>query len=77
MMTPWHALELALAGEKRALAFFNSVVETATDPQIKKMAEEFVEEETEHVNLVYRLLQKYPLPPLSWSEDLDPPIPQE
>lgn len=77
LMTPWHALGLALAGEKRALAFFNSVVESATDPQIKKMAGEFVEEETEHVNLVYRLLQRYPLPPLSWSEDLDPPIAQE
>lgn len=77
MMTPWHALELALEGEKRALAFFTSVVDTATDPHTKKMAEEFVEEETEHVNLVYRLLQKYLLPPHSWSDDLDPPMPQD
>lgn len=76
MMTPWHALELALAGEKRALAFFKFVVETATDPQISKMAEEFAEEETEHVNLVYRLMNKYLLPPHVWSQDLDPPIPQ-
>jgi len=73
LMTPWHALQLALAGEKRALEFFTSVVETTKDAAIKKMAEEFVEEEAEHVNLVHRLLRKHPQPPDSWSKDLDPP----
>lgn len=77
MMTPWHALQLALAGEKRALAFFTTISATTTDAEIKKMADEFAEEETEHVNLVYRLLQRYPLPPQSWAEDPDPAIAQE
>jgi rubrerythrin len=77
MMTPWHALQLSLAGEKRALEFFTSVVETTKDPKIKKMAEEFMEEEAEHVNLVRRLLRKYPQPPDSWSQDPDPPVSQE
>lgn len=77
LMKPWHALELALGGERRALAFFKSVAETTTDPQIKKMAEEFAEEESEHVNLVYRLMDRYQLPPHSWSDDLDPTIAQE
>src|SRR6516162_8878162 len=77
LMTPWHALQLALAGEKRALDFFRSVVETAKDPDVKKMAEEFVEEEAEHVNLVHRLLRKFPPPSGSWSSDPDPPIAQE
>jgi rubrerythrin len=72
MMTPWHALDLALAAEKRALAFFSSVAGTATDPRIKAMAEEFAGEETEHVNLVYRLMQRYLAPAHSWSDDLDP-----
>jgi rubrerythrin len=72
LMTPWHALDLALAGEKRALAFFGSVVATTTDPDIKKLAKEFAEEETEHVNLVYRLMQRYLAPAHSWSDDLDP-----
>jgi rubrerythrin len=76
MMTPWHALQLALAGEKRALAYFTAVVETTKDPTIKKMAEEFVEEEAEHVNLVHRLLRKHPQPPESWSHDPDPPVSQ-
>ena len=76
LMTPWHALELALAGEKRALGFFTSINETAKDPKIKEMASEFVEEEAEHVNLVYRLMRKYPKPPKTWAQDSDPPISQ-
>jgi len=77
MMTPWHALQLSLAGEKRALAYFSYILETATDPKIKTMAAELVEEEAEHVNLVNRLLRRYPPPSDSWAEDLDPPASQE
>ena len=77
LMTPWHALELALAGEERALAFFQSVAAGAKDRKIKEMAEEFVEEEAEHVNLVHRLLRKYPKPEETWAQDPDPPAAQE
>jgi rubrerythrin len=77
LMTPWHALQLALAGEKRALDFFTSIVNTAKDAKTKEIAAEFVEEEAEHVNLVYRLLRKYPKPPDSWADDPDPPRSQE
>ncbi len=77
LMTPWHALQLALAGEKRALAFFKHVVDSAKDPAIRKLADEFVEEEAEHVNLVHRLLRKYPRPTVTWSSDLDSPVPQD
>jgi len=77
MMTPWHALQMALVGEERALAFFTHIVDTAKDPKVKQMAAEFVEEEAEHVNLVHRLLRKYPAPSESWPHDPDPPIAQE
>jgi rubrerythrin len=78
LMTPWHALQLALTGEKQALAFFTSIVDSAKDAKIKDMAAEFVEEEAEHVNLCYRLLRKYPKPEgESWSEDPDPAVSQE
>src|SRR5664279_2231321 len=33
MMTPWHALQLSLAGEERALAYFTSIVENTKRPQ--------------------------------------------
>lgn len=77
LMTPWHALQLALPGEERALAFFTSIVESTLDPEIKRMATEFMEEESEHVNLVHRLLKKYPAPPASWPQESDPPVSQE
>jgi len=77
LMTPWHALQMALAGEERALAFFQRILDTAEDPGIKAMAAEFVNEETEHVELCHRLLRKHQRPPDSWSHDLDPPGGQE
>ena len=77
MMTPWHALQLALDGEKRALAYFTSIVEAAKDPKVKAMAAELVEEEAEHVSLVHRLLRRYPPPSDSWADDMDPPVSQE
>ena len=77
LMTPWHALQLSLAGEKRALAYFTSIVEAAKDPKVKTLAAELVEEETEHVSLVHRLLLRYPKPSESWADDLDPPVSQE
>jgi len=77
LMTPWHALQLALAAEQRALAFFKSVAETAKDSAIKKLADDFVEEEAEHVNLVHRLIRKFPMPTGDWSGDPDSPVSQE
>jgi rubrerythrin len=77
LMTPWHALQLSLKGEERALAYFTSIAETTKDPKVKEMAAELVEEEAEHVNLVHRLLRRYPKPTESWAEDLDPPVSQE
>jgi rubrerythrin len=77
LMTPWHALQLSLAGEKRALAYFAKIVETAADPKVKALAEELVEEEAEHVNLVNRLLRRYPKPDGSWADDPDPPTSPE
>jgi len=75
-MTPWHALQLALECEKRALAYFTSIMEKTKDSKVKEMAAEFVEEEAEHVNLVYRLLKRYPQPDDTWADDPDPPAPQ-
>ena len=77
LMKPWHALQLALTAEKRALAFFTSIAGTTKDPKVKAMADEFVEEEAEHVNLVYRLLRKYPEPPEQWAQDPDSPVAQD
>ena len=77
LMTPWHALELALGGEQRALDFFTSVAASAKDAKVKKLAEEFREEEAEHVNLVHRLMRRHPAPSDAWAADLDGPVAQD
>ncbi len=73
LMTPWHALQMSLAGEERALAYFTSIVENAKDEKVKALAAELVEEEAEHVQLVHKLMRRYPKPDAKWAEDLDPP----
>jgi len=77
LMSAHHALQLALAAEQRAFAFFDEAAKSATDPEVKAMASEFAEEEREHVRLVEELLGRYPPPPADWHEDPDPPVTQE
>ncbi|MCB1515677.1 MAG: ferritin family protein [Hyphomicrobiaceae bacterium] len=43
------AIEIALESEKRGHAFYKKVFEEATNPEIRVLAKEFVEEEAEHV----------------------------
>ena len=77
LMTPHHALMMALAAEKRAQAFFEDLARSASDPEVKAMAEEFAAEEREHVRLVEDLLARHPAPAEGWDEDMDPPVLQE
>jgi len=73
LMQPWHAIELALHGEKRAVAFFRHVADKSSDEGVIKMALELVEEEEEHVALLQKWQERFPRPDEDWDEDLDPP----
>jgi len=73
LMTPHHALSLALKGEENAAAMFEALAAQATDPEIKALASEMAEEEREHVKLVKAWLAKYPEPDEDWHDDPDPP----
>lgn len=77
LMTPHHALALALKAEERAFRFFNAVAATHADAGIKEIAEELAEEERGHMRLMMEWLVKTPVPPEGWAEDLDLPLPQE
>jgi rubrerythrin len=78
LMTRSDALKMALAAEERALAFFRHVYDSVTDPQIKEQVKMFVEEESEHVDLCHRLLQKHrPSGLQAASDDPDPATSQE
>ena len=73
LMQPYHALEIALANEKRAERFFTRLVRMANVESVRKAARELMAEEREHVALVAAWLMKVPRPKKDWSEDPDPP----
>ena len=77
LMTPHHALELALAGEESAVTYFKELAKAAADDDARALAEELFEEERQHVELIKDWLAKYPEPEAGWDEDLDPPVIQE
>jgi rubrerythrin len=77
LMQPWHAIELAMQGERRAVAFFRHVADTATDEKVVEMALELVAEEEEHVELLEQWQERFPKPEEGWDEDMDPPAVQE
>jgi rubrerythrin len=67
LMTPRHALEIALAGEKRAAAFFESVVMTAGDALLRVLATEMAADETDHIVMIEKLLEKTPSAIVDWA----------
>ena len=73
LMQPWHALQLALAAEQRAEAFFGRLAQLATDEPVRRAALEMQDEEREHVELVRAWLKKVPEPDTDWANDPDPP----
>lgn len=73
LMQPYHALQLALANEQRALQFFARLVRAATVDSIRKAARELLAEEREHVELVKAWIKKVPKPESDWAHDPDPP----
>ena len=77
LMTPWHALQMALKAEQSACAFFEHLSRNVASDEMKKWVEEFRDEEAEHVRLVEELLTRYPEPEADWDHDDDPPVYQE
>jgi rubrerythrin len=73
LMRPWHALQLALAAEQRAEAFFKALADAATDEAVQRAARELQAEEAEHVELVKAWMAKVPTPDSNWQDDPDPP----
>jgi rubrerythrin len=73
LMHPWHALELALAAEQRAEAFFAELARTASDESVRRAAIGLRDEEAEHVAMVKQWMAKVPKPSGDWANDPDPP----
>ena len=73
LMHPWHALQLALAAELRAEAFFDALARVSASASVRRAALELKAEETEHVAMVRAWMAKYPKPDDEWAVDPDPP----
>jgi rubrerythrin len=71
LMTPRHALEIALAGEKRAAAFFESVVMRGDDAMLRALATEMAADETDHIVMIEKLLEKTPSAIVDWASAYD------
>jgi rubrerythrin len=67
LMTPRHALEIALAGERRAAAFFEHAIMTADDAMLRALATEMAGDEADHVGMLENLLEKTPGPIVDWA----------
>jgi rubrerythrin len=64
LMTPRQALAISLQAERRALAFFEQVAWSASDPALRSLAREMAAEEREHVILLASMLAGMPTPDL-------------
>ncbi len=73
LMWPWHALQLALAAEQRAEAFFSRLAQDAADDRVREAATRLRDEEREHVALVKTWLDRTPEPGTGWDDDPDQP----
>lgn len=73
-MQPYHALQMALAGEQRAHQFFLKMASSATSASVRSKALEMAAEETEHVTLIEDWMSRTPLPDDDWAYDPDPPV---
>lgn len=73
LMTPYHALEIALQNERRALAFFGLLARTTGALELRELAQEFAREEAEHVELLQQWLARTAKPRDDWAYDPDEP----
>jgi len=74
LMTPHHALMLALDSERRGHDFYADLANGSDNTRVRELAAEFAQEESEHVAMLEAMLVKYPAPEAGWDEDMDPPV---
>ncbi len=73
LMTPSHALQIALANEQRAFAFFANLAERPLPAEVRRLAGGFAAEEKAHIALVREWLARLPELTPDWDYDPDEP----
>jgi len=74
LMTPHHALRMALAAERTAHDFYAGVADRSANGEVRDLARTFAEEEAGHVAEIERWLERYPEADEDWDDDPDPPV---
>ena len=72
-MSARQAMEVALASEEKARAFFEEALPRVSDPQVKALFEELRREEIEHARLVRQRLERLPPGPDVEEDEADAP----
>jgi rubrerythrin len=54
-----HAIEMALEGERRGLAYYEHIAGSTSSERVRSVAEEFAAEEREHVAELERVLEAH------------------
>ena len=67
LMSPHHALEIALLAENRAAAFFETVILTSHDGLLRALACELAADEGDHIAMLEKLLETTPSPVIDWA----------
>lgn len=67
LLTPRAALEIALAAERRAQAFFSEVKASADDPALRALAQEMAMEEAGHIAMVEEAIRRTPDVRVDWT----------
>jgi len=67
LLTPRHALGIALEAERRAQQFFAEVKATATDPALRALAQEMAMEEAGHIAMVEQAIARTPDSRVDWT----------
>lgn len=70
-MSPLKALQLALASEHKAFAFYEGALTSVKQPDVKKLFQELRDEEAEHIHMIEGIIAKLPPEAARDLEDVD------
>lgn len=72
LMTAYHALKYARENEVRGMEYYRSVATEAQDEEVRRLGNDFADEEKGHVEALDRWIAVTPRPATSWAEDANP-----
>ncbi len=72
LMTAYHALKYARDNEIRGMDYYRTVAEKSEDSEVRRLGNDFADEEKQHVEALERWIAVTPRPSGSWAEDPDP-----